>query len=526
MQEVKKIVLIFSLLVFTGFSSGGMALADEGKTSFDLFSIVDNILSQDNPQDEKSADALIDDFQRVVNKTRQGNPLAAREDLNKISHTLRNNYQRLNFAKFLYANGYFLLSDEVLAGIDNKNDFEMPIKMLRDAYGIKYSLTADEENILHKYLSLIYQENMPQEASFGLNKQKDLMKNSDMANYVMSCAFYELEQFDKSLQYVKRASHINNVNLVYKLHEAKILNAAGEYKKAIEVVRHADFGNEILKNEFLKAYYEAQAGLALRPCDKMYFEALIRYLDNDFYGAAEVAHAGLLSNDKDLRLNHLLFKALINTKDLAIAQKVADKMVAYNKKSPYTQDVLGDLNFIGANYLFASENYSKALKLDVKDVYLKLILTNTILNKETPKKIKRGLAGANSYSLNENYQLAIGILSNANVENVAGGAQDEYKNAYNNLKLYYLREALADNPCDSFYLLELVDSARGVQTRNLNLLELATYLGDFNFYYYWKLGEFEDFIGNKNKAYEYYKKSASLNPRFGPASQMILNENF
>ena len=102
--------------------------------------------------------------------------------------------------------------------------------------------------------------------------------------------------------------------------------------------------------------------------------------------------------------------------------------------------------------------------------------------------------------------------------------QDEnnYKNAKNNLKLYYLKNALFRNPCNSFYLLEMIDSARGNVAQNLNLLELATMLGDFNFYYYWKLGEFEDFIGNDIKAKEYYRKSALLNSKFEPAQKAVL----
>lgn len=525
MQEVKKIITILFLLVFARFSFGQVALAQDVKASFDLFSIMDSILSQDIPQEEKRAGVLIDDFQQVINKTNQGNPLAAREDLKKISSTLKNNYQRLNFAKFLYSNGYFSYADEVLAVITN-DDFKEPIKMLREAYGVKYALRTDEENALNKYMALIHQENMAQEASFGLNKKRELIKKSDWANYVMACAFFELGQYDKSLQYANRAEKINEDNLTYKLFKAKILNAQGEYKKAQEVVKRAGFGNVILRDEFLKTYYTASAKLAKNGADKLYYDGLVHYLNHDFYGAIEVVHAALYANDKDLRLNHLLFKALINTKDIEVAQKIADKMVTYNKKSPYTQDALGDLNFINANYLFAGENYEKALKLGTKDVYLKFILTNKILNKETSKKIESGLKGAKTGDLDENYQLAIGILSNANVKNIAGGAQDEYKNAYNSLKLYYLREALIKNPCNSFYLLELVDSARGAQARNLNLLELVTYLGDFNFYYYWKLGEFEEFNGNKNKAFEYYKKALNLNPRFEPVSHIISNENF
>ncbi len=522
MQEVKKIIAVFFLLLFSQSS-----FAIEDKTSFDLFSIVDNILTQDVIQQGSGTDVLIDNFQQVVYKTKKGNPLAAREDLKKISLALKNDYQRLNFAKFLYANGYFVLAQDVLAEITKHEHFKNQIIAIKEAYGVSYTLSEEQENILHKSLSLIYQENMPQEASFDLNKQSDLIKNSDYANYVMSCAFYELGQFDKSLQYIERAMKINDTNLLYKLYQAKILSARDEHKKTLQLVKKYGFKNEILKQEFLELRYVAQAKLSKNVADKMFYEGLVYYLHNDFYGAIEVLRAGLLANDKDLRLNHLLFKSLINLKEVSVAQKIADKMNIHNPKSPYTQDALGDLHFINANYISASENYKKALKLKEVEVYSKLILTNTILDEnKKAKKLTEEMAKLPPSFVDENYQLAIGILNNANFKNLTLKEERDYKNAHNNLKLHYLGAALKKNPCNSFYLLELVDSIRGSEIHNLNLLELATYLGDFNFYYYWKLAEFEDFIGNDDKAIEYYKKSASLNPRFEPAVKVISNINF
>lgn len=522
MQEVKKVIATFFLLVFC---QPSFAIND--KASFDLFSIVDNIVTQETAQDNGSSDVLIDNFLQVVSKTRQGNPLAAREDLKEISLTLKNDYQKLNFSKFLYANGYFLLADDVLSSIENKDNFKNPIEMIKTAYGIKYLLSEEQENILHKSLSLIYQENMPQEASFDLNKQADLIKNSDYANYVMSCAFYKLGQFDKSLQYIDNAIRINETNFLYKLSKAKVLTASKELKKAIAIIEKAGFGNEILRGEYLKLYYEACAKLAKNSSDKFFYEALIAYLNNDFYGAIESARAGLLLDDKNLKLNYLLFKALINIKDVSVAQKIAEKISIYNSKSPYVQDMLGDLNFINANYVSASKNYERALKLKTKEIQSKLILANIILNNQEKNiKLAKKVYDNSAFGLDENYQLAVGILSNANVKNLASSDENKYKNAYNNLRLYYLRAALEKNPCNVFYLLEMVDSAFGGERKNLNLLELATYLGDFNFYYYWKLGEFEDFIGNDDKAFQYYKKSANLNPRFEPANNMISNMSF
>ncbi len=521
MQEVKKIIFTFFLLALCLPS-----YALDEKTSFDLFSIADSVMSQEQVQDGENADVLIDNFQQVVNKTRQGNPIAAREDLKKISLTLKNNYQRLNFAKFLYANGYFLLADEVLNSITNKDGFKRPTDMIKLAYGVQYSLSEEDENVLHKSMSLIYQENMPQEASFELNKRSKLIQKSDYANYVMSCAFYQLKQFDKSLQYIKRAIEINQKNLLYRLYEAKIYNAMGEHKKVLDIIKKEKFGNEILRDEYLKLYYETRGKLSKNNADKSFYEGLICYLNNDFYGALEVVRAGLILNDKDLRLNHLLFKALINTRDFIVAEKIADKMSAYDVKNPYTQDVLGDVNFINTNYAIAAKNYEKALKLKTKDVYLKLILVNTILNNvEKNEKLTKKSSKLSSFNLDENYQLAIGILNNASVKNIASDDKDAYKNARNNLKLNYLRTALDKNPCNSFYLLEMVDSIYGAEAHNLNLLELATYLGDFNFYYYWKLGEFEDVIGNNDKALRYYKNSLNLNPKFEPVVKVISNLN-
>lgn len=521
MQEVKKIIFIFFFLLFSQ-----SAFAIEDKAYFDLFSVVDNVLAQGQIENGGQADYLIDEFQLVINKTKQGNPHAAREDLKKISLSIKNDYQKLNFAKFLYSSGYFSFAEDVLNSIKKTNGFRGAIQELRQSYAVKYQLSEAQENFLQKTMSLIHQENMPQEASFNLNKDEELINNSDYANYVMACAFYALGQYDKSLQYIKTAISINKANLFYRLYFARVYNALGEHKKAIEVVKENKFGNNFLRNEFLRVYYEANSKLAKNVTDRKYFEALIYYLNNDFYGAIETVRAGLLTDDKNLKLNHLLFKCLLNTGDVHVAQKIADKMRMAKPKSPYVYDVFGDLDFISANYLSACKNYSKATKLGAKEVYLKLILINTILSKsDKTDKLQKQASKISSYTLDENFQIAIGILSNANVFNLNSEDQKEYKNAHNSLKLRYLAAALAKNPCNSFYLLNMVDSIRGSEVKNLKLLELATILGDFNFYYWWKLGEFEDVIGNKDKAFEYYKNSANLNPRFEPVNKIISNIN-
>ncbi len=518
MQEVKKIILIFFLLLFSQ-----TAIAIEDKSYFDLFSVVDNVLNLNQDDNAHKSDILIDNFQQVINKTKQGNPLAAREDLKRISHFVKNDYQRLNFAKFLYSNGYFLLADVVLSEIKNKENFSDAIKMLRSAYGVKYVLTEEQEDILHKTMSLIYQENLPQEASFGLNKNDELMEKSDYANYVMACAFFELGQYDRSLHYINRAIFINSDNLSYKLYLTKVLIATEDAKGAAKLANKLISQNELLRLDFLKAYYGAKAKIEKKPEFKKYYQALISYLDNDFYGAIELVRAGLLIDDNNLKLNYLLFKSLLNISEVPVAQKIADKMHMQDNKSVYTQDAFGDLNFIAGNYVLANKHYFRASKLKSKEIYSKLILVNTILGDKNnvarfSNKLSRGIV----CDLDYDYQIAIGILNNANSSKMDLKDENNYKNAKNNLKLYYLKNALFRNPCNSFYLLEMIDSARGNVVQNLNLLELATMLGDFNFYYYWKLGEFEDFIGNDIKAKEYYRKSALLNSKFEPAQKAVL----
>ena len=521
MQEAKKIIIT---CLFFLFCQSSFAIDD--KPYFDLFSVADNIVNLNSIQDVNEQDTLIDKFQQVINKTKQGNPHSAREDLKRISQSIKNDYQRLNFAKFLYSNGYFLLADEVLNSVHSKEELSKTVALLRNVYAIKYPLTEEQENILHKTLSLIYQDNLPHEASFDLKKQEELINNSDYANYVMSCAFFALGQYDKSLQYIDQAISINDINLSYKLYKTKIYVVSGEAKKAIDYISDNGFGNEILRNEFLKLYYKAAASLAKKIGDKKYYEALVCYLDCNFYGAIEALRAGLLLDDKNLKLNYLLFKSLVNIKDVSAAQKIADKMHSYNPKSPYVQEVFGDLNFIDANYVAANGFYSKAVKLKTGEVYSKLILVNTILgNNDKVEKYTKKALGVQSYMLDDNYQIAIGILSNANFKNLNSNDEANYKNAKNSLRLHYLRKALQVNPFDSYYLLEMVDSVRGSVVHNFNLLELITMLGDFNFYYCWKFGEFEDFIGNKEKAVEYYKKSAALNPSFEPAIRAISGFN-
>ena len=98
--------------------------------------------------------------------------------------------------------------------------------------------------------------------------------------------------------------------------------------------------------------------------------------------------------------------------------------------------------------------------------------------------------------------------------NSQGEISEENKN--------YLKKAIDTEPFKLVNWLEFTDISLN-KNKNINsiIISMASYLGEFNYYYYWVLANLEDANSNLEKALEYYQKSSNLNPLFEPAKKRV-----
>ena len=195
-------------------------------------------------------------------------------------------------------------------------------------------------------------------------------------------------------------------------------------------------------------------------------------------------------------------------------------MEEISKKSPKTLEAKGDIEFINSKYGSAYKYWKKANKNNDRLILNKLMLVNNILlNKEENENLAKKLVKLPISELNENLEISTGILNNAIYLGTLG---EDIKGAIYSLKIYYLKKAIDTEPFKLVNWLEFTDISLN-KNKNINsiIISMASYLGEFNYYYYWVLANLEDANSNLEKALEYYQKSSNLNPLFEPAKKRV-----
>lgn len=522
MTELRK-KLIISGFAFCLIAGASFALNEDTKNYFDPINVMDSVLNFSIAKEE-SFNSVVSSGTLAFSDARQkfihGNITASYSEFQKIISKLKNDRELLNISKYLYSEGFYSLAREATSKIKNQEKFSSDIENLKTTYETNFSLLDEEEKLLLNYISSVKYQNLAQEVAFELKNNKNLMKKSDVANYIMANAFYSLKQNRQALNFIKTAIKLNSKNINYKLLEAKILFDSGKSENALKIAEDKKYKNSILKDEFLNLKYQILAQNSKTQAEKKLNEAKLSYLDNNYYKAIQDVNFSISQDGENIEAYDILFKSLLKINDVYAAQKVIKRMEEISKKSPKTLEAKGDIEFINSKYGSAYKYWKKANKNNDRLILNKLMLVNSILlNKEENEKLAKKLVKLPISELNENLEISTGILNNAIYLGTLG---EDIKGAIYSLKIYYLKKAIDVEPFKLVNWLEFTDISLN-KNKNINsiIISMASYLGEFNYYYYWVLANLEDANSNLEKAFEYYQKSSNLNPLFEPAKKRV-----
>ena len=289
MTELRK-KLIISGFAFCLIAGASFALNEDTKNYFDPINVMDSVLNFSIAKEE-SLNSVVSSGTLAFSDARQkfihGNITASYSEFQKIISKLKNDRELLNISKYLYSEGFYSLAREATSKIKNQEKFSSDIENLKTTYETSFSLLDEEEKLLLNYISSVKYQNLAQEVAFELKNNKNLMKKSDVANYIMANAFYSLKQNRQALNFIKTAIKLNSKNINYKLLEAKILFDSGKSENALKIAEDKKYKNSILKDEFLNLKYQILAQNSKTQAEKKLNEAKLSYLDNNYYKAIQ-----------------------------------------------------------------------------------------------------------------------------------------------------------------------------------------------------------------------------------------------
>ena len=172
---------------------------------------------------------------------------------------------------------------------------------------------------------------------------------------------------------------------------------------------------------------------------------------------------------------------------------------------------LGDIRYLHGDYKNSVKTYKKALKKDKNNYEIILKLANAQKqHTKYPKEIKKLESTIDKMPKKEYMAYYKTAISQAQ-KNVV-------------LKEEYLKKALNINPMQENALGELIELH--LKNKNYKIAKGLIYNASFtlekNYYYYYLCGLYNQAIGKRKEAMQFYKTSLNLNPSFEIANSKLL----
>jgi len=483
---------------------------------FNLANIVDSFLTNET----KQSDIAIDDkskirkeFISITSKFNQGNAKVAYDEYNILIDKIDNDTSLLTLSKVLYEIGFFSLGDKAIEKIIYKNQFYDNIVDLETSYKPKNSLTAEEEIYFAKLYASIYFDNSADESTAELIKQRNKYQKHDFYNYTLSRAYLETKQYNLALHTINKAISQNPTNISYQVFKTDILIKNKKYKDAKKQL------DKIEKSKLLlvfKPKINTQREIILSSInndvkEKKYHIANKNFIEGNFEKTKKDC-LNILNFDKDNdKIIALYAKSELALGNIERANVYFVNSYKIEKNNLDTIIGLGDIRYLHGDYKNAVKMYKKAYSKN-KSNYEALIKLATAHRQYTkyPKELKKLEIQLDKMPKNEYmayYKSAISIAQKNTI-----------------LKEEFLKRALGINPLFENALGELIELH--LKNKNHQLAKALIYNASFtlekNYYYYYLCGLYNQAIGKRKDAIQFYKTSLNLNPNFEIANVKLL----
>lgn len=350
-------------------------------------------------------------FDIASEKFNNCNIISAYEDFEKIIKSIDNNdFAYVMIARDMVDLGFFNLASLAISKVHDQQIFKNYIDEMQVFYFPSKRLTKENEMILSETLSNILYNNQSYEATKELFKKKELIINSDYANYLMSLGYFKSNYFTQALQYIDIAILQNPTNINYQILKAKIIAEGKSPQNALKIVasmrkqkfNSAEFENEI---DTLEQYLLSKTDVK----NKEYYLANYYYLQKEYAKAIKVLQLSPLKEKEKTDIYALFARIYFDMNEIEKSKAMLKKV----HKKDKVLVVSGDLKFKNKDYKQALKYYKKALKADKNSskVLLKLAKTYQMMNNTKKAQITYSKILKTSSTCAEAY-FQVGLMNN------------------------------------------------------------------------------------------------------------------
>ena len=331
-------------------------------------------------------------YASAENRFLQGNVKASHDDYaDLISRATHDDYVFLVYGMKMAEYGFFDLSEELIAKLDNNLYTKNYVKDIRKFYYPTSMVnTKDTLYLADAYASIVYNNLAIETTSELLNSVQ--AAESDYKNYLIALGFYKANNLSQALKYINNAIIQNDVNVNYKVLKAKILADSKKSNQALKVLK------EIRKNEFLTVDFQDKVKaieeyvlykVAKDEPLKDYHLAHYYHLQEKSLLATKVLQGAILQAKQYApQIFGLLGKIYYENDEPLKAQEFAQRAYREDKKNYHAVYTLAELSFDERKYEDALKYYQQARKL-TKESAPAVGMAKSYLALEKDKKSKK-----------------------------------------------------------------------------------------------------------------------------------------
>lgn len=485
---------------------------NRNKTSEDLIKLItlDGISSTESISDiTLNKNSFGKYFISGDDKFAQANITAAYSDYTKaVMASNDNDFQSLLAAYKLANIGFFTLSQHAINQINDIALYSEQTKSLKEIFFPAIALTYDEEIILAELYADIYYNNLSREAVKELNKNSNLLKKSDYANYVLAQAYFESGEYNKAINAINKALSIKKNSPFYLQYKAKILCSTQDYNDALKILNKISASGFVIER-FLKGI-DTQKEFTLANSFKDQAKSkyhLARYFleIGEYNRALKEVNSSISAKKRNYEAYALMGKIQYLIGEYEKAKDAFNKALSFNKKYAPALQGLGDIEKYTGTYEATLSYYTQAQKYDKGNLSLALSIAQILnLSGDTDKAKEICAALAIKYP---------------------NSSELYYKMAeiYPEKQLEYLRKSLSLNAFNSNAWVDLAEI--NILQNNIDTAEkylLAVRISDEKDYkYYYVEGLLNKHNSNYSAATTSFKKALKLNPNYTPAEKEL-----
>ena len=442
----------------------------------------------------QNSENSIEGIENATTRYMQTNVVAAYKDFSNIINSLKieNDFLYMTMAQRLAGFGFFSLSQNAIININDNDLWFNSINFLKKLYFPAVTLSYDEEIYLSKLQTATLYNNSAKETIKELEKNDNLLKKSDYADYVLSVAYFENKNYIKSLNAINKAIDKAPECINYLQFKSKIYTQMENYNAALNIIEKIE-KTKYLSNYYKDFLYNDKLYILMKKSKKdkeKIYSAKLLYNKGDYQKALRDAQAAINLNKKNPEGYVLEGDYYIKTDEIEKAKEYYQK--AQNLKDKYAPALigLGHYYYLKKEYSTAYEYYLMASKYSSQNDKVYIYMANTLIAKKENDAAADYLR--KSIKIDPNSDKAYYLLSQITP----------------NLKEQYLRKSVSLNPGNIYAWLDLAE----IYINQGNYKDAKEYLIPVQL------------IEPNNSRYLYLKKYISTQIRSGIKSSYSNNE--